>query len=211
MTIFQSLFSLGVALYYNWRLALVLLAVFPLIALVLTLLNGGQQSAIEDQQKEMTNATKQASHMTTNITILKCYNGTQKEVSYYRQILLAVKQHYRRQAWTAAKQIAFMRVAASAVVVIALSYGASLIHDAGANPGEILSTFWCCGTASRGFNDILSQMLVLEKGRASVVALSNLICRVKKGKKLVRQRNGRTPRSLRGDIEFRNVSGTRKS
>lgn len=210
MTIFQSLFSLGVALYYNWRLALVLLAIFPLIALALTLLNGGQQNAIEDQQKEMTNAAKQASHATTNVTILKCYNGVRSEVANYKQILLAVKQHYHRQAWIAARQIAFMRVAASAVVVIALSYGADLIHNAGANPGEILSTFWCCGTATRGFNDILSQMLVLEKGRVSVVALSNLIHRVKKGKKLTRQCNGRTPQTLRGDINFRNVSGISK-
>ena len=205
MTIFQSIFSLGVAFYYNWRLTLVLLAVFPLIALVLTLLNGGLQNAITDQQKEMTNAAKQASHATANVTILKCYNGVPKEVSYYVQILLAVSQHYRRQAQIAAKQIAFMRVAASAAVVIALSYGAYLIHNAGANPGEILSTFWCCGTASRGFNDVLSQMLVLEKGRASAIALRNLLHRVRRGKKLARQYNGQTPRTVRGEIDFRDV------
>lgn len=206
MTIFQSLFSLGVGFYYNWRLTLVLLAAFSLIALTLTLLNGGLQTAIEDQQKEMANAAKQASHVTTNITILKCYNGIPKEANHYNQILLAVSQHYRRQAWIAAKQIAFMRVAASAVIVIALTYGAYLIHNVGANPGEILSTFWCCGTATRGFNDILSQMLVLEKGRASVISLNDLIRRVKKGKKLARPCSGRTPRTLRGDIDFRNVS-----
>lgn len=206
MSIFQSIFSLGVAFYYNWRLTLVLLAVFPLIALVLTLLNGGLQSAINDQQKEMSNAAKQASHATTNVTILKCYNGIPREVNNYKMILLAVSQHYRRQAQTAAKQIAFMRVAATAVVVIALSYGGSLIHNANANPGEILSTFWCCGTASKGFNELLSQMPVLEKGRASATVLRNLINRVRKGKKLARQCNGHTPRTLRGNIDFRNVS-----
>lgn len=205
LIISQTISSLGVAFYYNWKLTLVLLAVFPLIALTLSFLNRGLQNAIEDQHKEMTNAAKQATHATSNVTLLRCYNGLPKEIQHYEQILQLVSQHYDRQVVKAARQIAFMRLAAVALVVIALSFGSYLVHESGADTGAILSTFWCCGTASKGFSDILAQSLVLEKGRASALALKSLMGLVGKGKRLAQESDKRMPHTLVGNVNLRNV------
>lgn len=205
LTISQTVSSLAVAFYYSWKLTFVLLAVFPLIVLTLSFLNRGLQNAIEDQHKEMANAAKQVSHATSNVTLLKCYNGLPKETLRYQHILRLVLQHYRKQALKAARQIAFMRLAALALVAIALSFGTYLVHESGADTGAILSTFWCCGTASRGFSEILAQSLVLEKGCASAMALKNLINLVRRGKRLARESNGCIPQNLVGDIDFQNV------
>lgn len=205
LTISQIISSLGVAFYYSWKLTLILLATFPLIALALAFLNKGHQSAVEDQHREMTNAAKQARHLTSNVTLLKCYNGLPKEIHLYKQILQAVFQHYRRQVLKAARQIAFMRLAAIAIVVIALSFGAYLIHETGVDSGAILSTFWCCGTASRGFSDILAQSPVLEKGRASALALKSLMQPVGKGTTLAPEYKTCTPQTLVGDVDLQTV------
>lgn len=205
MIISQTILSLSVAFFYSWKLTLVLLAVFPLIALALSLLVKGLQRAVDDQNKEMANAAKQVANATNNVTLLKCLNGLPKEIRRYELTLQSILQHYRRQAKKAARQIAFMRLAGIALVVIALSFGTYLIHDAGANPGTVLSTFWCCGTASRGFNEILAQSMVLEKGRASAQALKSLICFVQSGKKLGQESHTCTPQTLVGNIDFQNV------
>lgn len=205
LTISQTVASLTVALYYSWKLTLVLLAGFPLIALTLSFLNRGLQNAVEDQHRELACAANQATHITNNVTLLKCYNGLSKEIQRYEHTLHLVLGHYHKQVLKAASQIAFMRMAAIGLIVIALSFGSYLVHQAGANAGTVLSTFWCCGTASKGFSDILAQSLVLEKGRASALALKSLIRLVDKGRTLSLENHVYTPETLLGQIDFHDV------
>lgn len=154
----------------------------------------------------MMEAAKQANHTICNIDVLKCFNGLPDEAKRYNRSLQLIFRHYHKQAAIAARQIAFMRVAAGLLVVIALLFGAYVVHKDGTNPGEILSTFWCCVTASKGFDEVLTQILVLEKGRASAATLKYLINPVRKSKRTVQRHKYQVPSLLHGNIEFQNVS-----
>ncbi|KAK5943351.1 ATP-dependent permease [Knufia obscura] len=205
IAISQSIASLGVALYHNWKLTLVLLATFPVITFALSFLSRGSQKAIRQQQSELTSATKQASNAISNLTVLKCHNTQASEARTYAHILRAVCQQSRKQVRIVATQLGFMRFAATGLLVLALFFGDHLIHNVNASVGAVLTTFWCCTTASKSFNEILTHILVLEKGRAAAVALQDLLEKVGQGKRLSDRFHGYTPPNLEGDIVFRNV------
>ena len=205
ISISQSIASLGVAFYHNWQLTLVMLATYPIIASALSFLSRGLQQAIQQQHSELTSATKQAGSAIGNLIMLKCHNTEAREARTYAHILEAISQRFRTQARIVSTQTGFMRFSAASLLVLALFFGDHLIHNANASPGSVLTAFWCCVTASKGFSDILTQLLVLEKGKAAAMALSGLLQQVDRGKKLLERSHYQTLSNLEGDIEFRKV------
>jgi len=181
------------------------LATFPVIASALSFLSRGLQQSIQLQQAGLTRATKQAQNSISNVTVLKCHNTQASEARAYSENLKTVSQHFRKQARIVATQTGFMRFVAAGLPVLALFFGNHLIHKSGVSPGTVLTTFWCCVTASKSFSDILTQILVLEKGRAALVALRGLLQQVGRGKKLSDRHYGYTLFNLEGDVEFRKV------
>lgn len=204
--IVQSITSLVVAFYHNWRLTLAILATVPITAFVLSSVSKGYRQAITDQQAGLTLATKQVNHAIKNVVLVKCHNTESTEVQHYVHILDSSDRHFRRQTYIAALQTGFMRIAAALVMILALGFGTYLVHKGGAGPGEILTTFWSAVSASTSFNELLPQMLVLEKGRAAGAALKHLLRQVEKGEAHDDGVKGRTPASMEGDIEFKNVN-----
>lgn len=205
ISVVQSIASLAVAFYHNWQLTLVLLATFPVIAFALSLLSKGLQQAIQQQHSELTSATKQAGNAISNLTVVRCHNTQGSEANTYAQILESLSSHFRTQARIVATQTGFMRFAATGLLVLALFFGDHLIHNAHASPGAVLTTFWCCVTVVKSFNEILTQILVLEKGRAAAMALRDLLRQVDRGNSLSDRSYAQTLSSLEGDIEFKNV------
>lgn len=181
-----------------------MLAAFLVIALALSFLSKGLQQSIQRQQSELTSATKQAGNAIANLTILKCHN-TQTSPSTYGEILSTVSRRFRAQSRIVAIQTGFMRFVATSLLVLALFFGDHLIHNADASPGTVLAAFWCCVTPSKGFNEILTQILVLEKGRAAAEALCGLLQQVDRGNKLSDDFRSQTLSNLEGDIELRQV------
>lgn len=202
----QAIVSLGVAFYHSWKLTLVLLSTFPVVAFVLSFISRGMQQETEAQQKQLTLATKHVVHALSHISVLKCHNTQAAEAKNYAAILRSLTFHFHRQTRIVATQNGFMRLTGTAVLTIALYFGDHLIHNANTSTGEVTTTFWCCVTATSSFNDILTQILVLEKGRAAALALRLLLRRVRRGKASTERVQGLTPLSLEGDIEFRAVS-----
>lgn len=204
----QSGASLGVALYYNWKLTLVVLGSLPLIAGGLSQLSKGYREALERQQAELTRATKQLLHSIQNLVLLKCYNTQSREVARYMRIIESSDRCFCQQIRISASQATFMRVAADSMLVITLGFGTYLVHEASANSGSIMTAFWSATTCARGFTDILTQLLMLEKGRIAARALHLLFLEVEQGTLLLEDRRGKAPMKLEGDIEFIDVYHT---
>lgn len=201
----QSVASLAVAFYYSWKLTLVVLAFFPLIAGGLSWLSRGYRQALDNQQAELTLATKQLLHSIQNIVLLKCYNTQDQEVARYSRTITSSDMQFRQQTRVSASQVAFMRLASAAILVATLGFGTYLVHEADTNAGDIMTTFWSATTGAKGITDILNQLLVLEKGRAAAAALRLLLLEVEQGALLLEDHRGKAPTKLEGDIEFSDV------
>ena len=203
--------ALGLALYYAWDLALVTLAMVPVSALVLGWVSAQMQPVIKAQMDELTSASKLANNSISSIDTVKFFNGQDFEIWQYARVIRRAANFYLAQARVNAFQIGLVRFVTSIMFVQGFWYGSHLITTGRKNPGQILTAFWACLMATQTIEQILPQILVLEKGRASAATLKAMLTQMEKGRMTTRMKGGTTPEYCEGDVEVRNVSKVKSS
>ncbi|CAG8338777.1 unnamed protein product [Penicillium salamii] len=200
----RSLASLVLGLYTSWSLSLVTLAGFPIFSSIIAYISSRMKYSIQAQHDELTAASKVANNAITNIDTVKCLNGQELEHRNFRERIEASAIHYLRQARLNSLQIAFIRWMMFGMFVQGFWYGSSLARSGKLTSGEVLRTFWACLTAAQSIEQVLPQMIVMEKGKAAGVALKSIIERTKI--RALSEIRGRYPLHCEGDIEVKDVS-----
>ncbi len=198
--------ALGLALYSSWNLTLVTLATLPISALVLSFISAKMQPSIEAQEVKLTQASKIATNAIFCIDTVKCFNGQGFEFRQYSAAVTGAAKSYLIQAHANASQIGFVRLATLGMFVQGFWYGSTLVRPGGKSAGQVLTTFWACLMATQAIEQILPQMIVLEKGRAAGATLKAVIVQMERGRKVTKMVGTNAPAQCHGDIEVRNVS-----
>ena len=198
--------ALGVAFYHSWRLTLVITATFPLAAAVLSYTSAKTQPAIDRQEGSLSAAAQSSSNAVSAIETVKCFNGQSSEVREYSAEIRKAAQSYSFQAHMNAFQIGFIRLVTLGMFVQGFWYGSTLIGPGKESPGHVLTTFWAALMATQAIEQILPQMLVLEKGRAAGRTLKAVCLRVERGRRITEMMGSVLPSQCKGDIDIRGVS-----
>ncbi|KAJ6187515.1 hypothetical protein N7519_002423 [Penicillium mononematosum] len=202
----RSLASLGLGFYTSWRLSLVTLAGIPIFSAIIGLLSSKMKFSITAQQAELTEASKVANNAITNIDTVKCLNGQTFEHRNFAERIERSATHYLRQARLNSLQIAFIRWMMFGMFVQGFWYGSSLARTGKLTSGEVLRTFWACLTAAQSIEQVLPQMIVMEKGKVAGAALKSIIQSRREDKFVSEAKGTRYPEHCEGDIEVKNVS-----
>lgn len=202
-----TLVALGVAFYTAWALTLVTLATVPFSAIILAWISARMQPCIETQSENLSQASKLADNAISAIDTVKCFNGQDYEVWQYSKAIRRAALSYLQQAQANALQIGFVRLVTLGMFVQGFWYGSHLVAVGKKTPGQILTAFWACLMATQAIEQILPQMIVLEKGRAAGATLKAILVQMERGRSVVIMNGGLTPRYCDGDIEVRNVRG----
>ena len=200
------LIALGLAFYTAWNLTLVTLATIPPSAVLLAWISARMQPAIDKQREEMTQASKLASNAISAIDTVKCFNGQDLELWQYVRAVRRGAQHYLVQARSNALQIGFVRFTMVAIFVQGFWYGSHLVDSGNKTPAQVLTTFWACLMASQTIEQLLPQMIVLEKGRAAATTLRALLQKIERGRRIQPMVGGKRPKYCDGDVRVQNVS-----
>ena len=198
--------ALILGFYTSWNLTLVTLAAVPVTATALSFISAGMQPSIAAQQVELAKASKLANNAIVSIDTVKCFNGQEFEVQGYTSTIRAAARHYLKQTRANALQIGFVRLMTLGMFVQGFWYGSSLVGSGKASSGDVLTTFWACLMATQSIEQILPQMMVLEKGRAAGASLKAGLEQLRGGRDEMELVGTRTPMFCDGDIEVRNVS-----
>lgn len=85
-------------------------------------------------------------------------------------------------------------------------YGSSLVASGYLSSGEVLRTFWACLVAVQSIEQILPQVIILEKGKSAGSFLKAIL-----GGSAWDKQSTETllPRHCKGSIEIKNVSSTK--
>lgn len=185
---------------------MVTLATVPFAAIILTWISARMQPSIDAQAGELTQASKQANNAITAIDTVKCFNGQDFEIWQYAKTVKEAARYYLIQAQANALQIGFVRLVTLSMFVQGFWYGSHLVATGAKDPGQVLTTFWACLMATQAIEQILPQMIVLEKGRAAGATLKLMLAQMEKGCRDVKVIDSTTPGFCDGDIEVRNVS-----
>ncbi|OBS18756.1 hypothetical protein FPOA_10484 [Fusarium poae] len=204
--IITSFASLGIALYYSWKLTLVLLATLPISAIVLSLATKRLEPAIQTQKRELAVASKFAVASITAIDLVKVFNGYDQEVwQYYPSVKAAAKQ-YLVQAQCNALQMGYVAFWVVAMFVLGFWYGVVLVNNDGLAAGSVLTTFYSTLAAFQGIEALMPQWLVLAKGMSAGGFLSSITHNMRNGGPVTPMAGALRPQFCSGDIELKNVS-----
>ncbi|MCJ1322561.1 hypothetical protein MMC15_007910 [Xylographa vitiligo] len=198
--------ALGLAFYTAWNLTLVTIALIPFTAVALAWVSARMQPAIDLQIEHLTQASKLANNAITAIDTVKSFNGQDFELWQYLEATKKAALCYLVQARANAFQIGLVRVTLLGMFVQGFWYGNHLVDIGSRTPGEVLTAFWACLMATQTMEQLLPQMIVLEKGRVAAATLKAVLIKVDKGRKIKQMMGRKTPRYCDGDIQVKRVS-----
>ncbi|KAI9845188.1 MAG: hypothetical protein M1838_001849 [Thelocarpon superellum] len=201
-----ALAAVGVAFYNSWNLTLVTLATVPIAALILSFISARMQPHIEAQEAGLSNATKFACSAITSITTVKCFTGEAHEIRRFGDAIQTAARSYLKQAHANAMQIGIVRLSILSMFVQGFWYGSTLVGPGGKSAGQILTTFWSALMATQTIEQILPQMIVLEKGRVAGATLTSIISRTAGIRRENERRGGVAPGPCRGGVDLKEIS-----
>ncbi|KAH7324371.1 P-loop containing nucleoside triphosphate hydrolase protein [Stachybotrys elegans] len=199
-----SVASLCIAVYYNWRLTLVLIATLPLSVGALWLSGRGLEPAIRSQKHQLEKASKHATASLTAIDIVKVFNGSGQDLHLYKNIIQQATKYYLLQARCNAIQMGYCDFWVIMMFVVGFWYGASLVEN-GAEPGNVFTTFYAVLIAFQGIEAFMPHVLVLVKGVSAGTFLANFVASTYNALDMGSNENLK-PEECRGTIELTNVS-----
>ncbi|PFH62328.1 hypothetical protein XA68_14055 [Ophiocordyceps unilateralis] len=194
--------SLTVAMFYSWKLTLVLLATLPPSIMALSLATRQLDSAIQSQKACLERATKLARASLAAIDVVKVFNGSNRELRQYRDALGLARAHYLVQARCNSVQMGYIAFWVVSLFIIGFWYGVVLVRD-GLSPGHVVTTFYSTLAAFQAAEALGSNWLILSKGVAAGSFLSGIV----QDEKPV-EADGRRFRLEHcvGDVQFTDVS-----
>lgn len=202
-----SIAGLALALTISWNLTLVCLATVPACAIVVGVISTKIQPEIDAQRQELDKASKLASNAISSIDIVKHMNGQALEADSYMAAIQAAGRHYLRQARFTALEIGSIHLLTFGMFVQGFWYGGYLVSVGKLDPGQVLTTFWACLQATQSIENIIPQLLVLEKGRAAAGALKQILEQAPRGNQTPGVTDEKpSPQFCEGNIKFKNVS-----
>lgn len=205
----KAIAALIIAFRYSWPLTLILLGTMPLNALVLGLISSRMQRHIDHQVDELATAAKYSSTAFSNIETIKCCNGQEDEYHRFLGPIKKAAAFYVRQVRGNALQMGWVKFATFATFMGGFYYASNSVNTGKASTADVMTVFFSCMEISEALQEVLPQMIVLEKGRAAGVVLRRLVSdRTKQAsiKNSSLAEETLVPREAPGEITFKNVS-----
>ncbi|KJK78397.1 hypothetical protein H634G_06570 [Metarhizium anisopliae BRIP 53293] len=171
--IITSCSSIAIALYYSWKLALVLLTTLPVSFIILCIVTRNVDAEIWLQKQHLQKASTSAAAAVNGIDLVTVYSGHDREVSKYVLALKNAAGHFLIQVRCNSIQAGYIAFWSISVFVLGFWYGLVLVEQ-GMPPGNVVTTFYAILTAFQGIEALVGHWLVLLKGRGAVCFLSGL-------------------------------------
>lgn len=205
VTVTTAGFNVGLAMYFSWKLTLVIISTLPAIVAILGFLGKTMQPHVKKQQEKLTEALKYVTNALAAIETVKCFNGQEAEIRKYSKTIAEASAWYMRVVNSNAIQFGFTSFMASAMFVQGFYYGGVLIRKGEVNPGSVVTTFISALGAFQAISAILPQMIVLEKGRTAGATLRAVMTQIGRGPVINSTRGSVTMEKCKGDIKLENV------
>lgn len=203
-----ALASLAVAFYHSWSLTLVILAAVPIGLGAIAYTSARMQPHLNEQKTCLSAASKTAAGAISEIETVKAFNGQPRELSAFTQAVHCAGKAYKSLTSLSALQLGFVRVLTLGMFVQGFWYGNKLVRN-GKNDftaADIMTTFWSCLMMTQTLDLAISQMILLEKGRAAGAGLRSLLQDIKTRDASYRGIGGYTPSQCNGEIEIKHAS-----
>ncbi|KAK8133191.1 P-loop containing nucleoside triphosphate hydrolase protein [Apiospora kogelbergensis] len=168
--IIASVASLSVALYFSWKLTLVLLSTVPVALVVLGLLSREIEPAIRAQHAALASASSYVASTLAAIDVVKVFNGLDHEIWQHSVVTKRSRDRYITQSIASTYQMGFVKFWLELLFVVGFFYGAVLV-EGGVSVGSVVATFYATFGALQAIESCIPTYLILAKGILAVQSL----------------------------------------
>ena len=109
---------LGWLVYLNWKLTLLSLVMFPIISVILKIINGRLRDASRDSQRAMGDITQVIEESVAAHKVVKLFGGQQYEINRFYDQANWVRRHTMKQAMAAAINVPIVQMVAAAALSV---------------------------------------------------------------------------------------------
>lgn len=163
------------------------------------------QPIMEGQRAELTKAAKLASSAISSIVTVKHCNGEDAELQQYSNTISEAAKWSLKENIVCAIEIGSLHFLTLSMFVQGFWFGGYLVSRGELDPGQVLTTFWASFQATQAIENIIPEMMSLEKGRVAASFLKNTLNHAVMCRNVQNEQGKTYPLYCEGDIRFKNV------
>ena len=197
----RAVSAVALAFVISWKLTLVTLATLPLTCLALFMLGAKMKLFINEQQEELTEASKLSHDAFSSIEVVKCFNAQFRTYWRFLSCIRLAAHFYRRVAVFGALQLALVRFVTLSMFVQGFWFGSKLVRSGDLTAGQVLTTFWACLIAVQAIETATEHAPTLERGKIAGATLWSFL----RGQRWLTQSPGASLNDVFPDIGKKNI------
>lgn len=168
-------FSFGLAMFYSWKLTLVIISTLPVMLAIFAWLGTRMQTHVNAQHEALSQAIKNLRNALDAIDVVKCFVAQTYEATRYMTKIHVAAKAYFRMVNINGQQAGVAQFVGSAMFVQGFYYGGVLVNRGEKSTGDVVTTFLAAMGAFGTVGGLVGLLLPLEKGRAAAVAIRAII------------------------------------
>ncbi|KAF7798175.1 hypothetical protein EIP86_009392 [Pleurotus ostreatoroseus] len=159
----------------SWALTLVILSAVPVLTLISTVAQGLAMPRLNGERQHTAVASTLVDRVIGAISTVKAFNAQAQEALALGKVLDKVQQSANGciRVWGVSSGLT--QFAMMAMFVQGFWFGAKLVRSGTISPGDVMAVFWACLIATSNLQMCLPQLIIIAKGKASMVALVTLV------------------------------------
>ncbi|XP_035688018.1 ATP-dependent translocase ABCB1-like isoform X1 [Branchiostoma floridae] len=191
---------------YGWKMALVIMAVSPLLGIVAFLMTKMASAFTEDEQAAYAKAGGVAEEVLSSMRTVAAFGGEKKEEKRYNVHLVEAMRMGVKKAISAGAGMGVTFLVMFGVYALAFWYGSDRVRAGEYTPGGFLITFFCVVIGAMSLGQAAPNIESFAKAKGAAAFVYSVIDNEPVIDSLSEE--GHRPDSLKGNIEFKDVNFT---
>ncbi|KAM0752358.1 P-loop containing nucleoside triphosphate hydrolase protein [Meredithblackwellia eburnea MCA 4105] len=166
---------IGVALYYNWKMTLVIISTLPFVVVAVGVTERFAQGCGLVDKALSAKAGSRIDRTLSALPTVKAFNAQDEEVAGLVDILVKARRVYNTQHLYWGTRGGITTFIALATFVQGFWFGSWLIDRRSSTVANVTTCFWCTLLATSNLQTIVPFLMFIEKGKVSMAHLLDLI------------------------------------
>lgn len=199
--ILQVIAIIGVMLYVNWELTIVVLIPMPLLVMASLVFKEAIKSAFQDVRTQVANLNTFLQEHITGIRIIQYFAREDQEMKKFKQINSKHRDAHIRSNWYYSIFFPVVEIISAVSIGLLVWYGSKSILSNEISPGVLVSFIMYINMLFRPIRELADKFNTLQMGMVGAERIFNVLDTDER----TEDKGALHPEKLKGDIEFKNV------
>lgn len=201
---FEAIFLLGVAFSQNWKLAIIMLFVAPIIGITIKKMGASVKKASVTIQKNIGNISSMLQEVFVGIREVKAFNGEEIEINRFKNLLIKVFSSIMRNVQIESFGPAFIETISMLASGVVFYVAAHQIINGTITAGELTAFFAAVLLSYQPLKRLINIFAEVQYGLAAAERVFNVMDKVYPA--LIRNNDSTLNSNIIKEIEFKNVN-----